>query len=170
MKKLALVAALALASLSTPLFAQTVSGNFNVNVNLTAKCDLQTVGTPVLDFGSYTSLTTTTVTPTNIGLAFRCTRGFAAAPTVAFDTGTDKTSTASGATATGEGVVAGLRYTLAVSAGALVAGATATAGAPGSNGTADVYTYTISGSMPGLQAGQTPVGAQSQARVLTITY
>jgi spore coat protein U-like protein len=163
MKKIALAAALGLMALSSQ--AATIGGAFNVSVTLTAKCRVSTVGTPNLAFGTYTAFAGA-VPATPIVIDFECTRGFGAAPTVEFDTGTDKASSAAGATATGAGVVGGLNYTIAVTAGALTGGAAATTAFIG---TPDTYGYTISGNMPAGQAGDV-TKATTQARTLTITY
>lgn len=149
-------------------FAATTSANFNASVTLTSACQIKTgSNSQTLNFGTYTAFQTTAGTATPIDIEFECTRGFAAAPTVAFDTGTDKDSTSTGATATGAGVVSGLRYTLAVAAGVKTTG---TAASTTSIGTADAYRYQVSGSMPLGQAGTSSTGVQTQARQLIITY
>lgn len=148
--------------------AANVSATFNASVTLTSVCRVKTGSdNQTLSFGTYSAFQSGTQNATGINIDFECTRGFAAAPTVAFDTGTDMTSTAAAATATGEGVVAGLRYTLAVAAGALTAGSAATTS---SIGTADTYRYAVSGAMAGGQAGTHGTGVQTQARQLIITY
>lgn len=148
--------------------AATNSANFNASVTLTSVCRVKTGSdNQTLSFGTYTAFQSGAQNATGINIDFECTRGFAAAPTVAFDTGTDMTSSAAAATATGEGVVAGLNYTLAVAAGVNTAGTAATTS---SIGTADTYRYAVSGSMPAGQAGTNSTGVQTQARQLIITY
>jgi len=148
-------------------YSATVSANFTTSVTLTSKCRVKSGSdNQTLSFGTYEGFSGSAVSATSINIDFECTRGFGAAPTVVFDTGTDKTSSAAGSTATGEGVAAGLRYTLAVTAGALTAGTAATTA---DIGTPDTYRYTVSGSMPAGQAGTAGV-ASTQARTLTITY
>jgi spore coat protein U-like protein len=171
MKKIALAAAIT-AALASSFSAQaaTETGNFNVSVTLTSVCKLKTTTAPTLSFGTYVAFQTTALpNSTGVDIEFECTRGYTAAPTVSLDTGTDKAAGATGPTTSGEGVVAGLNYTLAVAAGAKAAGLAATVGAPGSIGTADVYKYTITGNIPANQAGDSSK-ATTQARVLTITY
>lgn len=159
---------LALAATSLPASAANVSADFNASVTLTSVCRIKTgFNNLTLDFGTYTAFQTAAQTATSIHIDFECTRGFAASPTVAFDTGTDRTSTAAASTATGAGVVSGLNYTLAATAGTNTAGTAATTA---SIGTADTYRYTVSGSMPAAQAGTSSTGVQTQARQLTVTY
>lgn len=147
--------------------AANVNATFNASVTLTSVCRVKAGSdNQTLTFGTYTAFGGAQ-NATGINIDFECTRGFAAAPTVAFDTGTDMTSTAAAATATGEGVVAGLRYTLAVAAGAITAGSAATTSGIG---TADTYRYAVSGNMPAGQAGTASTGVQTQARQLIITY
>lgn len=149
--------------------AANIGATFNASVTLTSVCRVKTGSdNQTLSFGTYTAFQGTAQgTGAGINIDFECTRGFAAAPTVAFDTGTDMTSTATAATATGAGVVAGLNYTLAVTAGTNTAGTAATTAAIG---TPDTYRYAVSGSMPAGQAGTNGSGVQTQARQLIITY
>lgn len=156
-------------TLGQQALAANVSATFNTSVTLTSVCRVKAGSdNQTLSFGTYTAFQSGTLNATpGINIDFECTRGFAAAPTVAFDTGTDMTSSAAAATATGEGVVSGLRYTLAVTAGALSAGSAATTSGIG---TADTYRYTVSGAIPGGQAGTHSTGVQTQARQLIITY
>ncbi len=165
-------AATLLAAMVPVAQAATVSGDFTVSVTLTSKCEVTNASAPVLSF-TYQAFSTSAVSSTSpIALTFRCTRGIAA-PTVAFDTGTDKTSSATGATATGEGVVSGLRYTLAVAAdSSSTAGAAATTSSIGS---AKLLSYSVSGSMPADQAGTCADASGTctnvtQARTLIVTY
>lgn len=148
--------------------AANVSADFNASVTLTSVCRVKTgFNNLTLDFGTYTAFQAGAQTATGINIDFECTRGFGAAPTVAFDVGTDRTSTSAAATATGAGVVAGLNYTMAVAAGANTAGTAATTAGIG---TPDTYRYAVSGSMLAGQAGTDSTGVQTQARQLIITY
>lgn len=168
MKKIALIAALGLMGMGSAM-AQTVNGGFDVTVTLTSKCELTTVGTPALAFGTYESFAASASTATPVTLAFRCTRGLVTAPTVAFDTGAGTSSTTA-ATATGEGVISGLRYTMAVGAATVVAGNAPVVATLGDIGTASTRTYQITGNMPAGQAGTASSGIQTQARTLIVTY
>ena len=159
MKKLLLssfaVTALALASISAS--AATATSDFNVSVSLTAVCVQTNTGTQTLDFGNYTAFTTSAVTPAStIGVTFKCTRNTAPI-SIALDG------------ATNYGVIAGLNYLLSTPAGVkTTTGSAATATASGI-GSADVFTYTIGGSMPAGQAGDSSL-ATSATRTLTVTY
>jgi len=151
-----------------PAMAATVSADFNASVTLTSVCRVKSgFNNLTLDFGTYTAFQVSAQPATGIDIDFECTRGFGAAPTVEFDTGTDRTSSAAGATATGAGVVSGLNYTMAVAAGVNTAGTAATTA---SIGTPDTYRFAVSGSMPSGQAGTSTTGVQTQSRQLTITY
>lgn len=172
MKTLFTLLTLALVSVVTlPAQAATVSGAFDVSVTLTSKCEVTNSSAPTLSFtyGAFSTDPVPSIAP--IALTFRCTRGIPA-PTVAFDTGTDKTSSAAGLTATGEGVVSGLRYTLAVAANTGTAGTDATTS---SSGTAKTLSYSVTGSMPADQAGTCADASGTcsnvvQARTLIVTY
>jgi spore coat protein U-like protein len=171
MKKIALVTAVS-AALASSFSAQAAveTGGFNVSVTLTSVCKLKTTTAPTLNFGTYVAFQTAALpNTTGVDIEFECTRGYTAAPTVSLDSGTDKAAALAGSTTSGEGVVAGLNYTLAVAAGVKTAGSNATAGAPGTIGSADVYRYKITGNIPANQAGDFSK-ATTQARVLTITY
>lgn len=160
MKKLLLsslaAAALSLASLSAS--AAAAASDFNVSVSLTAVCVQTNSGTQTLDFGIYDAFRTTAKTPAStIGVTFKCTRN--TAPTsIALDG------------ATNYGVIAGLNYLLSTPAGVkTTTGAAATAAAAGI-GSADVFTYTINGSMPADQAGDSASTTTTATRTLTVTY
>ena len=154
MKKLALTAALALAGLvAAPAHAATTDNNFNVTVNLTSACLVNTAAT-ALNFGAYTAFGSAATPAPTTSITFKCTRGLTISG-VAFDTGS------------GAGVVAGLNYGMSVGTVATAAGTAATASV---TGTADVLTYVVTGSMVAGQAGAGAGGAASSARILTITY
>jgi spore coat protein U-like protein len=145
--------------------AATVSGNFNVTVNLTSICTMATVGD--LAFGTYTAFQSSAQTATSTTATLTCTRGLTGV-TAAFDTAAPGSTAAATATnAVGAGVLSGLEYDILATAGSVTAGTAATAS---SIGTADSRPYVISGSMPANQAGATSTGIQTQARTLTITY
>ncbi len=173
MKKIALVAALsALASFAAN--AVDVPAAFTVQVNLTSKCQIKTAASSALDFGTYVAFGAAGTPAPTTSIVFECTRGLV--PTVAFDTiNADTTTSATGATATGEGVLAGLRYTLSVLAPTVGNGTAASAGAGGlggNNGTADNRTFTVTGGMASGQAGACTTGtcSGSHTRQLIVSY
>lgn len=140
--------------------AQSVSGEVDLQVNLTSQCRLRPVATdPVLNFGTYVAFQAGAATAPAANVVFECTRGFGGTPTATWDT--------TGGQATGEGVIAGLRYGLTVSAGTRAAGTAATAAALG---TADTVTYAVGGSIAGGQAGQGAGGAATASRTLLVTF
>jgi hypothetical protein len=169
MKKLALIAALGLMGMGSAM-AQTATGNFDVNVTLTSACRMTTT-TPALNFGTYVAFRATALTATPVAIAFECTRGLAISPpNVQFDAPAWGTTSAAGATATGEGVLAGLRYTMGVSNTGSTPGAAPVVATSGDIGTAATYTYTVTGSMPALQAGTAATGVQSHVRQLIVSF
>ena len=133
--------------------AATMTQNFDVKVTLTAACRVQGGVSPVVDFGSYTAFQ---ATPNTATAAFNveCTRNFPAAPTYSFDGGS------------GNGVVAGLSYSVTASATGPTGGADATATTAAA---ADAYAITLAGTMAALQPGQSNA-ATTVTRTLTITY
>ena len=159
MKKIALVAALALTSImAAPVMAQsaTTPNAFNVVVNFTSACLVNTAAA-ALNFGTYTAFGTAGNAAPTTSISFKCTRGLTIS-SVAFDSGS------------GAGVIAGLNYGMTVSPVARVLGTAAT---PTVAGTSELLTYLVTGSMIDGQAGQ---GASSAAatstvgRTLIITY
>jgi hypothetical protein len=163
MNKLLLLAAAA-AAISGQAFAGSANSNFDVNVTLTSVCQVKTASTGMtFTYAAFQSGASTAST----SVVFECTRGFTNPPTVVLDTGTDKTSAAAGQGTTGAGVVGGLQYTLTVAAGSKTT--TGSAATTGGIGSADQYTYAISGSMAGAQAGDSSVATQ-QTRTLTLAY
>ena len=168
MNKLLVTAAVAFSTMSAvaPAQAATVSGNFNVTVNLTSVCTMAAIGN--LDFGTYTAFQAGVQTATNTTATLTCTRGLAGV-TANFDTtpAIGATGAAAAATAVGAGVIHGLQYDITATPGATTAGTAATSV---SIGTADSRPYTIAGTMPALQAGTGPTGAATQVRTLTVTY
>jgi hypothetical protein len=155
MKKVKVAAALVLSALSMSTFAQTADLTVNVNASLTEVCRLTVAGAADLNF-SYTAFETGPVAATPVSRTFECTRGFGANPAVSWD----------GAGAVG--VVAGLRYTLGTSVTGTTAGTAAGTGV-GAIGTPATYTYQITGSMEGGQAGDSSLGTQD-VRTMTITF
>jgi hypothetical protein len=134
------------------------SANVNVKVNLTSQCKLAAAApTLAVDFGSYTAFQAGAAAPaTPQTFDVKCTHNFGTAPTVTWDTGS------------GLGVISGLQYTLSLSGGTPAKGAdaTATTGAG-----ADTITFTLDGSMPGLQAGDNAgAGAQTASRTVTLKF
>ncbi len=166
MKKLVLAAVVSLVGLSAGVSqAANIGAGFNVTVALTSVCRVASGAPTALAFPAYTAFGAT-VNAAATDFTFECTRGYALAPTIAFDSGTDATTSAAGTTATGAGVVAGLNYTMAVGAAVVTAGAAATTSGIGG---ATTYKYSVTGNIPASQAGDTSLTA-SQARTLTITY
>ena len=171
MKKLTVISVLCASGLfgGTSALSATENGGFTVDVSLTSKC-LVTSSTPSLSF-TYEAFGAA-VSATAIPITFKCTRGIPA-PTVAFDvdTSTDKISSATGLTATGGGVISGLKYTLAVAANS-----STDSGTPASSsntGTAKLLSYSVSGIMEAGQAGTCATSGTctaTQARSLIVTY
>ncbi len=141
-------------------YAAGVDSSVTVKVNLTSKCQVKGTTVPVVDFGTYPAFSASAVSATPATLTFECTRGFGAAPSVAWDT--------TGGTAAGDGVIAGLQYTLSATAGTRTTGTAATATVLG---TADEVPFTLSGSMPASQPGAGAGGtAVTTTRTLTVTF
>lgn len=176
----ALVFAAASASTIQVQAAATVGQAFNVTAAFTPTCVTNNASPAALSFGTYTAFGSATVPTPSTQISFKCSRTLTPG-NISFDTvSTDSTSSSAALTATGGGVVSGLRYTL--SAGAAVKTATGTAATASAEGTADVYTYTINGAMaanqPGCDlaslgtntAGDVNGCAASQTRTLTIVY
>lgn len=171
MKKLSLIAAAFVVLASSAAYAVDVTDSFDVTIAFTGACTVKTAATDLsftyTAFGAAQSASTSTV--------FECSRGLA--PTFKFDdTGAAQTGSAAAALGTGitgEGVLQGVRYTLAGSSARSTTGTAAAAGAGGvggSNGTADEYTVSITANVAGNQAGNGASGSGTQTRVLTITY
>jgi len=160
MKKLILVIALGFAAIATlPAHAAVTSGTFNVNINLTAACQIGTIA-PV-QF-NYTALQGAAATATGGGFTLQCTNGLAA-PTLGLTLGA-----AAGpgtATVTTTDSFVNLQYTVAVPTPVT---------AP--NGT--VQNYSITGSMAAGQAGTcsssaapcTNATATNRGYTLYVTY
>jgi len=188
MKKASIPSAACLSGLCAALLfftqgsvAATVSNTFSVSVTLSSLCTA--TSTQNINFGTYTAFGSASTPAPTADLVFSCTRGLNG-PTFALDTVAGfATSTSSGtvgsASATGDGVLGdvGLNYHLSV-AGSKSTTGTAPTTATGNTGTADVYTFTVTGSMPANQAGtcttgnctNSPTVANGGVRTLTITY
>jgi hypothetical protein len=163
-KLLVLFAALGAVVAGQAQAAGSAASNFDVNVTLTSVCQVKTASTG-MNF-TYTAFQAGASTA-NTSVVFECTRGFTNPPTVVLDTGTGATSAAAGQGTTGAGVVGGLQYTLTVAAGSKTT--TGTAATTGSIGSADQYTFAISGNMASGQAGDSSL-ATTQTRTLTLAY
>lgn len=170
MTKLSLIAAV-LALASAEAMAATTTDDFVVSVTFTSSC---TVTTAAADLAfTYTAFAASPAVKTT-GTTFSCTRGLT--PSFAFDDAANQTGSAAASatgTITGEGLIAGLRYTLSGTT-TKTAGDPATAGAAGTggtNGTADTYAVAITATIPANQAGDGATTTNtSQTRTLTITY
>jgi hypothetical protein len=169
MKKIALIAAMGLIGMGSAM-AQTATGNFDVNVTLTSACRMTTT-TPALNFGTYVAFRNTDLTATPVAIAFECTRGLTISPpNVQFDAPAWGTTSGAGPTASGEGVLAGLRYTMGVSNTGSTAGSAPVVTTPGDIGVPATYTYTVTGSMPADQAGTAAGGVQTHVRQLIVSF
>jgi len=149
------LAGAAMLTLTIPVAQAATAGptGFNVTVSLTSVCTVAAIAD--MSFGTYTAFGSATNTAPTTNVAITCTRGLAAAPTLAFDTP--------------NGVVAGLNYTVSAAAAVLSAGTAATP-SPTPNGTADTHNITITGNMPAGQAGTNGAGVQTDVRTVTVTY
>lgn len=169
MNKFFISTAAAVSLLSTVLpvaHAAVESNGFTVDVALTSKCLATTTSAPSLAF-AYESFQTGDSLPTApISLTFKCTRGIAA-PTLSFDTVSGTTTAGSTSGATGEGVVGGLRYTLAV--GGNTSTNQGTAASNTAIGSEKVLSYSVTGKIQLGQAGDATASAQ-QIRSLIVTY
>lgn len=160
------VAAVAMVAAMVPAANAAVgTANFNVTATLTSACTVGVIGD--LAFGAVTAF----VAPANATTTalISCTRTLAGV-TAVFDTAAGtKGSSAAATTPTGDGVLSnGLSYTLSTAKGAVTAG---TAADNTSIGTADTFTYTITGAMAA-QAGTCAVAscAGTQLRTMTLNF
>jgi len=181
MKKLvssSIAVAAIFAAASSAQAASPISNAFTVTSNLTSECEDTTVGAQTVDFGAYDAFAVAPVTQTTSAVfTMRCTRSFAA-PQMALDDDGGATVRSDAAVSigagplTGDGVMSnGLNYHLSVASAVTTTG-TAADGSAGGVGSADGYTFTITGNVPADQAG-TCAGltcAGTQNRTLTITY
>jgi hypothetical protein len=158
--------------------AQATSNAFSVTVSLTPVCGVKTNASNI-SFGAYTPFTNGDVTPAATSVVFQCSQGIAPTQIALVNTvGTGTTvSTAGTGAQTAEGVVRGLRYTLAIPsiANALTAGTAGTAatagagGTGGTNSTAKEYNFAVTSFMPGAQAGSN-TGDTTQSWQVVLTY
>jgi len=162
--------------------AAPVPGTFNVTATIASLCTNTTVGTPSVDFGIYTAFGSAATPSPTATMTFDCTRGLTA-PKMDLDVTANGTNTQQGTVgttaATGNGVLTdvGINYGLSI-AGAITTTGVAPTTAAGNTGTADMYTFTITGSMPANQAGKcttgscasSPTAGNGGVRTLTITY
>jgi hypothetical protein len=152
-----------IAAWTTPATAQTTASvSANIGVSLTSKCYFDT--STALDFTgvAYSAFTTTAVTSVKTA-TISCTRG-ATAPTVAWD------GAAAGATSTGQGVVAGLQYSILASRGAVTNGTALTFnGTTFAGGTAATSTVTVTLTLPPGQPGDSGTSTTA-TRTLTVSY
>jgi hypothetical protein len=175
-----LITLVALMSLSLATAAATQSSNFTVSVTLSPVCSVKTAATNI-NFGTYTPFTNAAINNTSSAVTFQCSQGISPSSvgfTKVTGTFTDMSnSVASTGAATAEGVLSGLRYTLAIPsvAAALAAGqagATATAGAGGTGGvnsTGKEFVFGITANMAGGQAGGVG-GDTSQTWQVVLSY
>jgi hypothetical protein len=170
----------AVAASTGQLHAATVGQAFNVTTAFTPTCVTANAAPTALSFGTYTAFGSATAPTPSTQISFKCSRTLTPG-NINFDTvSTDSTSSSGALTATGGGVVSGLRYTLNV--GAAVKTTTGTAATASAEGTADVFTYPINGAMAASQpgcdlasigtnvAGDVNGCAASQTRTFTIAY
>ncbi|MEO8387728.1 MAG: hypothetical protein ABI893_16205 [Polaromonas sp.] len=155
MKKLILVIALGLAAIATlPAYAATAAGTFNVVINLTSKCEINSTNAAtgaVINnvVFNYTSFQTTAATSTGGGFNVRCTNSL------------PYTLALSNSGVTDDAV--NLAYTLALSAAA-------------GTGNGTDQAFTVNGTMAAGQAGTcatatcTNTAATNKTKTLTITY
>lgn len=158
----AAIAAFTIFSVAMPAWAASIDNQFKVSVSLSSQCKAVSSGTKTLDFGTYTAFQADPITSAGITIQFECTRGFAPS-SVDFDV--------VNGTAIGGGVLAGLNYDLEASAAVVTAGTSATSAAA-SIGTADIRTYTVTGTIAADQAGAgtTATAPASHTRTLIVTY
>ncbi len=179
--KFRIVTALVIAAgLASAINAQavTLAPSFSVSANFTPACIIKTgsgsQGNNVIDFGAYTAFGSAATPSPSTTIIFQCSRAQGMG-SVSFDTtGTVASGGTAGTTTTGGGVVAGLQYTLNTTAASKsITGQVANAGAVG---TADEFSYTITGAMAANQAGctSTSTGAENctgtQTRTFTVAY
>jgi hypothetical protein len=176
MKKLSLIAAATLLASGAAFAATDVPSTFNVSVTITPVCIVKSgSGASAINFGTYVPVTQGDITITSSSVTYQCSHGLT--PTVAFDSTVGTASTGGSGAATAEGVLSGLLYHLSIPAVAtgLTTGASASAGAGGTNGVnsvADQYVFPITAFMAGGQSGATTAvgGAVTHARSVILTY
>ncbi len=176
----ALVISAALASAFEVHAASPVTQAFTVTTAFAPTCIASNASQPDLSFGTYTAFGAATTPTPSTTIVFKCSRTLTPGNINLDTVSTDSTSSSGALSATAGGVVAGLHYTLAIAAP--VKTTTGTAATASAEGTADIYTYTVNGTMAASQAGcnLTTIGANtagdvngcaaSQTRTLTVAY
>jgi hypothetical protein len=155
--------ALALLSLGAAGQTITASKSVTLSATLSAQCRVASAssGAITLTFPSYTAFGGAVTAPAQT-INFECTRGLGSTPTFAWDAG--------GGTTAGDGVLAGLRYSLTATNGTRTNGVAPVLGTPGDVGTPDTYPVNVGGSMPAGQAGAGASGTYTATRTLTVTF
>ncbi|HSV79022.1 MAG TPA: spore coat protein U domain-containing protein [Ramlibacter sp.] len=176
MKKISLAwLATALLLLSGLASAQSVNAPFTVSVTLTPTCTIKTAASNIA-FGTYTAFQSAAIDKTS-SVTYQCSSGISPS-SIAFNSAASGTtsSTAGTGIATAEGVLNGLRYTLATTAGlgSATTGATAAAagsgGTGGTNSTGNEWAFSINAQIPGGQGGSGSGAADSHSWNLTLVY
>ncbi len=162
----AIAIAAAFAAVGSTASAQALTpADVNVSVTLTSQCRWNATNTApsglAVAFGTYTAFQSGDLTPSET-FTVECTRGFGPTPTVTWDP--------TNGLANGDGVLAGLRYSLAVTGAESSAGTAPVLATAGNIGTPRVVEFTIDGTMVGGQAGTDTSGAASHTRELTLTF
>lgn len=142
----------------------TASKAITVSATLTSQCRVasSSSGAITLPFGTYVAFSASPVAATQQTVNFECTRGLTGTPSFAWDT--------TNGAANGDGVIAGLRYSLTAATGTATAGTAPALATAGDIGTPSSRPVTIDGSMPAGQAGTDSTGAQTVSRTLTVTF
>ena len=171
MKKLNRVAAaMALGAFAACASAATATDDFTVTINFTGGCTVKTAASDM----SFTYVAFDTQKTGNATTVFKCSRGLTPTFTLNDNGGTmiGSSAIAVGSTMTGEGVIAGIRYTLAGAVTKSQAGTAAVAGTgtAGTDGTPDEYTVSLDAVLATGQAGSGLSGSGVHTRVVTITY
>lgn len=182
--KFRLVTALVISAALVPALqvqaASPVTQNFTVTTAFAPTCIAYNSSQPDLSFGTYTAFGVATTPTPSTTISFKCSRTLTPGNINLDTVSTDSTTSSGALSATAGGVVAGLRYTLAIAAP--VKTFTGSAATASTEGSADIYTYTVNGAMAGSQAGCniTSIGANTagdvngcaatQTRTLTVAY
>lgn len=158
-KTLLKIAAAAAMLVAGSVQAQSINVPFTVNVTFTPTCATTSAGPYAINFAAYTAFAAAqnAVALTGGPITIQCSRGLTVS--AAFDG-----MGAEGLFATGG---ANLRYTL--SAVSQTQTQTGAAAAAGTNGTADLYTLSFTGSLA-QQAGNSIGGALTDSRNLVVSF
>lgn len=161
--RVVLSVALALLSLGASGQVITASKNLTLSAMLSAQCRVASAssGAITLTFPAYTAFGGAVTAPSQ-SINFECTRGLGSTPTFTWDAG--------GGTTAGEGILAGLRYSLTATNGTRTSGVAPVLGTPGDVGTPDTYPVNVGGSMPAGQAGEGASGTYTATRTLTVSF